>query len=133
MPIPKKPNKRRNKKTRHVMTPEEEARHMSILHIRRHDQALAIRNKIVSSAGDILHEIPTFLSELSNWVTYGRMKQGKCYIASANRTMEWIFHDKITRVPEVWIRVPDYESDDREMDVSGVETNEVSTGDDVHA
>lgn len=129
MPVPKKPNRRRTKKTRHVMTPEEEAQHSHILHLRRHDQAIAIRNKIVGGAGDILHEIPMFLDALGDWVRYGRMRQGKCHIASANRTMEWILHDNISRVPEVWIRAPDYESKDRETDY---EINEVSTDGGVH-
>ena len=126
MPVPKKPNKRRHKKTKHVMTPEEKARHMHIIQMRRHDQSLAIRDKILTNAGDILPEIPTFLSDLGEWVRYGRMKQGKCYIASADREMEWILHDNINRVPEVWIRAPDYESDSRELE-------DISTDDDVHA
>lgn len=104
MPIPKKPNKRRHKKTKHIMTPDEQIRHNETLRMKRHEQASVIRKKIIDNAGDILNEVPAFLNDLNNWVKYGRMKQDHCHIASADRTMEWILHDTINRVPEVWIR-----------------------------
>ena len=131
MTIPKKPNRRRKKKTKHVMTPEEMERQTRLIQMRRYDQSLAIRNKIINNAGNILHEIPMFMSDLGEWVRYGKMKQGKCEIASANRIMEWVFHENINHVPDVWIRAPDYESDGRERDVSGCEHNERFTGGDV--
>lgn len=106
MPVPKKPNKRRSKKTKHVMTPEEKTRFIQSLRLRRQEQANAIRKQIQDNAGDILHELPLFTGTLDDWVQYGKMKQGTEYIASADRDIEWRFHDTISRVPEVWIRSP---------------------------
>jgi hypothetical protein len=114
MPIPKKPNKRRHKKTKHVMTAEETQRHLRELHLQRHNQSLAIQKQITDNAGDILDEIPELTRDLTRWVKHGKIKQGSAHIASANRTIEWILHDTISHVPEVWIRAPDQGSSIRE-------------------
>ena len=109
--IPKKPNKRNKIKTRHSMTPEELKRHAEILGLKRVEQANSIRSKIIENVGDILDEIPTFLSQLGAWVKYGKLTHGKTHIPSMNRDIEWCFHDKVSIFPEVWIRAPKNDSD----------------------
>lgn len=122
MPVPKKPNRRRHKKTRHVKTTEELVREENAHRLRRNDQAVAIRDKIVRNVGDVLDEIPPFISDLTHWVRYGGFKQGKYTIESIGRTMEWVLHNNITRVPEVWIRSPDNESGNRNAKDASVES-----------
>lgn len=103
MGIPQKPNKRRNHKTRYVMTPEEQARHFSILRLQRNDQALALRTQLVKTMGeDILNKVPTLLHDLTHWIEYGGMKDGNIHIEGLNRTIRWQLHDNITKYPELW-------------------------------
>ncbi len=95
------------------MTPEEIAYQTVIHRNKRNEQAMAIRKQIEDNAGDILRELPVFLRALTQWVQFGGDKQGAEDIESLGRRFEWRFHDKLSRVPEVWIRAPDHGSADR--------------------
>lgn len=106
MPVPKKPNRRKKKKTKHILSREELERKAIEYKYRRMEQAMTVKNRITESAGDILKEVPTFVKDLDNWITLGKSVHGKGRIESANRDIEWQLHEDISNPPEVWIRAP---------------------------
>ena len=100
--VPKKPNRRRHKKTKtQTNTPNGMGQEDSY---QRFLQASAIREQIRKNLGDIFDEIKMFDTSLSKWTATGKESQGKCEIPTLNKEMEWRLHSDIRKYPEVWFR-----------------------------
>lgn len=104
MPIvPKKPNKRRKKKTTNPNKNTNPDLHVD-LGYQRFLQANAIREQIRKNIGDIFDDLTQFESSLTLWTSTGKDAQGKCEIPRLQKEMEWRFHSNIMKYPEVWFR-----------------------------
>lgn len=98
----KKKSKRGEKKEK--PTPTLSVRELEMLKMARLEQASVLRSRLTTNLGSSLPDIKQIFEDLDKWVVDGGEITGSERMAMSDRNLEWHFHPKIDRYPEVWIR-----------------------------
>jgi hypothetical protein len=98
----KKKSKRGEKKPK--PTPTLSERELEMLRMARFEQANVLRSRLVTNLGGALSEIKVIFEDLDKWVAEGGEKTGSERMPLSDRKLEWHFHPRIERYPEVWVR-----------------------------
>lgn len=102
----KKKSKRGGKKEKAV--PKMSEREMEMLKLARLEQASVLKTRLSTNLGDAMGETKIILTQLDEWVTKGEEISGSELLPSLSRKLEWKFHSKIEKYPEVWVRGCDF-------------------------
>ena len=70
----------------------------------RFEQANVLRSRLSTNLGTSITDIKKIFEDLDKWVADGSEITGSERMSLSDRNLEWHFHPKIDRYPEVWIR-----------------------------
>lgn len=98
----KKKSKRGEKKPK--STPTLSVRELEMLKMARLEQASVLRSRLSTNLGTSITDITKIFEDLDKWVVEGVEITGSERMGMTERIIEWHFHQKIDRYPEVWIR-----------------------------
>jgi hypothetical protein len=98
----KKKSKRGERKPK--PTPSLSERELEMLKMARFEQANVLRSRLSTNLGGAFSEVRLLLEHLDTWVSEGNEITGAERLPSLERNLEWHFHPKIDKYPEVWVR-----------------------------
>lgn len=103
MVVPKKPNRRKFKKSR-AQDPPPSPTDPHNMKLQRFFQANSLRKQIEEKLPKIIPEIGSFDNALKEWVSYGKETSGSCSVNSMKKTLKWVLHSDIRQYPEMWLK-----------------------------